>query len=69
MATIYHPITRATISVPDESLPHHRRSGWMLLSEWQEQQAAKAAREAEAAAAEAAAAKSGKGAAKAADKE
>lgn len=69
MATIRHPVTEAVIDVPDQSLPHLRASGWQLLSEWQDDQAAKAAREAAAAKADAEAAKSAKGAAKAADKE
>ena len=46
--TIYHPGTDARASVPEEAVPHHRRSGWVLLSEHQENEAARAQREAEA---------------------
>ena len=44
--TIYHPGTGARETVPEESLPHHRRSGWRLLSEHEEDEAARAEREA-----------------------
>jgi hypothetical protein len=56
---IYHPGTDATAAVPQEGLPHYRASGWLLLSEHQENEAAREQREA----AEAAAASktSGKG--------
>ena len=30
---IYHPGTGATVAVPEEALPHHRQSGWLLSSE------------------------------------
>jgi hypothetical protein len=43
---IYHPGTDATVAVPEESLPHYRMSGWLLLSEHQENEAARAQREA-----------------------
>lgn len=43
---IYHPGLGAQESVPEESLPHHRQSGWLLLSEHQENEAARAEREA-----------------------
>jgi hypothetical protein len=56
---IYHPDVSDTPSVPEESLPQMRQSGWILLSEHQENEAAREKREA----AEAAAASktSGKG--------
>jgi hypothetical protein len=44
--TIYHPGTGARETVPEESLPHHRRSGWRLLSEHEEDEARAAEREA-----------------------
>ena len=44
--TIYHPGTDARASVPEESLPHHRRAGWLLLSEHEENEAARKQREA-----------------------
>ena len=44
--TIYHPGTEARVSVPEEAVPHHRRSGWVLLSEHEENEAARAQREA-----------------------
>jgi hypothetical protein len=57
--TVYHPGTEATVTVPESSVPHLRMSGWLLLSEHQENQAAAAEREAAAAkAADKAAAKS-----------
>ena len=37
---IYHPGTEAQVAVPEESLPHYRQSGWLLLSEHQENEAA-----------------------------
>ena len=43
---IYHPGTDARASVPEEAVPHHRRSGWLLLSEHEENEAARAQREA-----------------------
>jgi hypothetical protein len=46
---IYHPVTEATVAVPEESVPHLRMSGWLLLSEHQENQAQAAKREAAAA--------------------
>jgi len=56
---IYHPGTDATASVAEEGLPQYRRSGWLLLSEHQQNEADREQREA----AEAAAASktSGKG--------
>jgi len=47
-AVIYHPETQATVVVPPEAVPHYRLSGWLLLSEWEANQAQAA--EAEAAA-------------------
>ena len=43
---IYHPGTDATTAVPEEGLPHYRASGWLLLSEHQENEAQRAEREA-----------------------
>jgi hypothetical protein len=43
---IYHPGTDGQVAVPEEALPHYRRSGWLLLSEHQENEAARAQREA-----------------------
>ena len=43
---IYHPGTDGQVAVPEESLPHYRRAGWLLLSEHQENEAARAQREA-----------------------
>ena len=43
---IYHPGTDATVAVPEEAVPHYRMSGWLLLSEHQENEAARVAREA-----------------------
>jgi hypothetical protein len=43
---IYHPGTEAQVAVPEESLPQMRRSGWLLLSEHQENEAAREKREA-----------------------
>jgi hypothetical protein len=43
---IYHPGTGATAAVPEEGVPHYRTSGWLLLSEHQENEAAAAEREA-----------------------
>jgi len=44
--TIYHPGLGVQETVPEESLPHHRRAGWLLLSDWQDSEARKAEREA-----------------------
>lgn len=38
--TVYHPGTEATVTVPESAVPHLRVSGWLLLSEHQENQAA-----------------------------
>ncbi len=46
---VYHPGTGATVTVPESAVPHLRVSGWLLLSEHQENQAAAADREAAAA--------------------
>jgi hypothetical protein len=46
---VYHPGTEATVAVPEEAVPHLRVSGWLLLSEHQENQAQAAEREAAAA--------------------
>jgi hypothetical protein len=43
---IYHPGTDATAAVPEEGLPHYRQSGWLLLSEHQQNEADRAEREA-----------------------
>jgi hypothetical protein len=43
---VYHPGTEATVQVPESAVPHLRVSGWLLLSEHQENQAAAAEREA-----------------------
>jgi hypothetical protein len=43
---IYHPGTEAQVAVPEESLPHYRQSGWLLLSEHQANEAQRAEREA-----------------------
>jgi hypothetical protein len=43
---IYHPGTQAQASVPEEGLPHYRQSGWLLLSEHQQNEADAAEREA-----------------------
>jgi hypothetical protein len=37
---IFHPETQATVGVPEESVGHYRQSGWVLRSDWVEQQAA-----------------------------
>ena len=42
----YHPGTEALVTVPEESMPHLRASGWLLLSEHQDNQAQAAEREA-----------------------
>jgi hypothetical protein len=55
---IYHPGTGGQESVPEEGLPHYRQSGWLLLSEHQENEAARTEREA--AETSAAASKAGK---------
>lgn len=44
--TIYHPELGVQESVPEESLPHHRRAGWWLLADWQDSEAARGKREA-----------------------
>ncbi len=43
---IYHPGTEAQVTVHEEALPQLRRSGWLLLSEHQQNEAAAAEREA-----------------------
>jgi hypothetical protein len=43
---IYHPGTDGQALVPEESLPHYRQSGWLLLSEHNANEADRAAREA-----------------------
>lgn len=43
---IYHPGTTARASVPEEAVPHYRRSGWVLLSEHEQNEAERAEREA-----------------------
>jgi hypothetical protein len=43
---IYHPGTQGRVAVPEEALPHYRMSGWLLLSEHEENEAARAEREA-----------------------
>lgn len=40
---IYHPGTQGQVAVPEEGLHHYRQSGWVTMTEWQEQQAAAAA--------------------------
>jgi hypothetical protein len=45
----YHPVTEAQAQVPEESMPHLRASGWLLLGEHLANQAAAEAREQEAA--------------------
>ena len=35
----YHPETRGEAVVDEEAMPHLRRSGWLLRSEWDENQA------------------------------
>lgn len=42
----YHPQTGALEVLSDEQLVHMRIAGWMLKSEWDEMEAAKAAAEA-----------------------
>jgi hypothetical protein len=42
---MYHPVTGATVMVPESSVPHLRISGWVLLAEHQENQAQAAERE------------------------
>lgn len=37
---IYHPETQATVAVPEEAVPHLRQAGWLLRSEWDDNQAA-----------------------------
>jgi hypothetical protein len=41
----YHPGTEAQVQVPEESMPHLRASGWLLLDEHLANQAAAAERE------------------------
>jgi hypothetical protein len=41
----YHPGTEAQVQVPEESMPHLRMSGWLLLDEHLANQAAAAERE------------------------
>ena len=41
----YHPGTEAQVQVPEESMPHLRASGWLLLSEHLANQAQAAERE------------------------
>jgi hypothetical protein len=36
---IYHPGTQATATVPDDAVHHYRRSGWLLASEHEDNQA------------------------------
>jgi len=43
---IYHPGIAQQAAVPEEALPHYRQSGWLLLSEHQENEATAAEREA-----------------------
>ena len=43
---IYHPGTDARASVPEEAVPQLRRSGWLLLSEHEANEAQRAEREA-----------------------
>jgi len=38
--TIIHPETLAVVDVPQESLAHHYRAGWRLLTEEEKQEAA-----------------------------
>lgn len=45
---IYHPVTGAQSAVPEESVPHHRRAGWLLLSEYQANEGAREEAEAKA---------------------
>lgn len=59
--TIYHPELGVQESVPEESVPHHRRAGWWLLADWQESEARKAEREARADEAAASKPSTGKG--------
>ena len=43
---IVHPGTQGQALVPEESLPHYRQSGWLLLSEHESNEAARVEREA-----------------------
>jgi hypothetical protein len=43
---IYHPGTGGQESVPEEGLPHYLRSGWLLLSDHEKNEADAAGREA-----------------------
>jgi hypothetical protein len=45
----YHPGTQAQVQVPEESMPHLRASGWLLLGEHLANQAQAAEREQQAA--------------------
>ena len=45
----YHPGTGADVVLTEDQLAHMRISGWVLKSEWDEQQAAAAASQAAAA--------------------
>ena len=36
--SIYHPELDRHVQVPEESVSHYRRSGWLLSSEWQARQ-------------------------------
>ena len=42
---IYHPGTQGQVAVPEEAVPHYRASGWLLLSEHQSNEDARAQRE------------------------
>ena len=44
--TIYHPGTGQRASVPEEAVWHHRQSGWLLLSEHEQNEADREQREA-----------------------
>jgi len=45
MVLAYHPELDTTCPVPADAMMHHRLSGWMLWSEYQEQQQQKAQQE------------------------
>jgi hypothetical protein len=45
---IYHPETQANTTVPEDSVWHYRQSGWLLRSEFDENEALAASRAAEA---------------------
>lgn len=36
---IYNPVTDQRASVPEEAVWHHRQSGWLLLSEHEQNEA------------------------------